>query len=93
MEHIRPAADLRLNSILLATDFSQVSEKALRHSLAIARHYRAKFNLAHVVSSLGFTLCGPGCGEYRDRGSFERCPSVSATSLAGTSKCGTKQAV
>jgi nucleotide-binding universal stress UspA family protein len=59
MELIKPSADLRLNSILLATDFSEASEKALRHALAIARHFGAKFYLAHVVSSLGFTLVGP----------------------------------
>jgi nucleotide-binding universal stress UspA family protein len=59
MSLVAPAADLQLKSILVATDFSEASEKALRHALAIARHYGAKFYLVHVVSSLGFTLVGP----------------------------------
>jgi nucleotide-binding universal stress UspA family protein len=48
-----------LNSVLLATDLSETSRKALRHAVAIARHYRAKFYFAHVVSGLVCTLTGP----------------------------------
>lgn len=58
MSLVAPTVDLRLKSILVATDFSEASEKPLRHALAIARHYGAKFYLVHVVSSLGFTLVG-----------------------------------
>src|SRR6202158_1674068 len=54
-----PAA-LKPRSILIATDFSEASEKALRHSLALARSYGSRFCLAHVVSSLGLTMAGPG---------------------------------
>ena len=54
-----PAVEIDLKSVLIATDFSEASEKPLRHALAIARHYGAKFYLVHVVSSLGFTLVGP----------------------------------
>lgn len=53
------ALEIRLKSVLIATDFSEASEKALHYALAIARHYGAKFYLAHVVSGLGFTLAGP----------------------------------
>ncbi len=53
------AEDLRVKSVLVATDFSATSQKAVRHALAIARHYEAKLYLVHVVSSLGFTLAGP----------------------------------
>lgn len=48
-----------VKSVLIATDFSRASEKALCHGLAIARHFRAKLSLVHVVSSLGLTLAGP----------------------------------
>jgi nucleotide-binding universal stress UspA family protein len=41
---------------LVATDFSENSEKALHHGIAVARRYGAKFYLAHVVSSLGFRV-------------------------------------
>src|SRR5579864_3161712 len=54
------AAVLGPRSVLIATDFSQPSEKALRHSLALARFYGSRFCLAHVVSSLGLTMAGPG---------------------------------
>ncbi len=52
------AADLQLKSVLVATDFSEASEKPLRHALAIARHYGAKFYLANVISSVGFDMAG-----------------------------------
>ena len=54
------AAALKPRSILIATDFSEASEKALRYSLALARFYESRFCLAHVVSSLGLTMAGPG---------------------------------
>jgi len=54
------ATALKPRSILIATDFSEVSEKALRYSLALARFYESKFCLGHVVSSLGLTMAGPG---------------------------------
>jgi nucleotide-binding universal stress UspA family protein len=48
-----------LNSVLLATDLSETSQKALCHAVAIARHYRAKFYFTHVVSGLVCRLTGP----------------------------------
>ena len=54
------AAALKPRSILISTDFSEASEKALGYSLALARFYGSKFCLAHVVSSLGLTMAGPG---------------------------------
>jgi nucleotide-binding universal stress UspA family protein len=51
-------ADIALKSVLLAFDFSEASQKPLHHALAIARHYGAKFYLAHVVSGLGYTIAG-----------------------------------
>ena len=52
------APDIALKSVLVAFDFSQASQKPLHHALAIARHYRAKFYFAHVVSGLGYTIAG-----------------------------------
>lgn len=54
------ATALKPRSVLIATDFSQAAEKALCHALAIARFYGSRFCLAHVVSSLGLTIAGPG---------------------------------
>jgi len=52
------APDIALKSVLVAFDFSQASQKPLHHALAIARHYGAKFYLAHVVSGIGYTIAG-----------------------------------
>jgi nucleotide-binding universal stress UspA family protein len=59
MTFVPAAGDIRVKSVLIATDFSDASDKALRHALAIARHYAAKLYIVHVVSPVGFTLVGP----------------------------------
>jgi len=43
----------------MATDLSPASVKPLHHALAIARHYRAKLYVAHVVSSVPYLMAGP----------------------------------
>jgi Universal stress protein family len=53
------SAALKPRSVLIATDFSETSEKALRYALAIACFYGSKFCLAHVVSSIGLAMAGP----------------------------------
>ncbi len=58
MVSIAPAVNIDLKSVLVAFDFSEASQKPLRHALAVARHYGAKFYLAHVVTSLGYTIAG-----------------------------------
>src|SRR5271165_2101361 len=77
------AAALKPQSILIATDFSDASEKALRYSLALARFYESRFCLAHVVSSLGLTMAGPSaiaaCEEAASREAAELEDSLSQT--------------
>lgn len=51
--------DVRLKSILLATDLSPASEGALYQALGMARSFHATLHVVHVVSSLGMTLAGP----------------------------------
>ncbi len=51
--------DIGVKSVLVAFDYSESSQKALSHAMAIARHFGAKFYLAHVVSHLGYTIAGP----------------------------------
>ena len=78
MSFAGPALDLRLKSVLLATDLSPASVKPLHHALAIARHYRAKLYVAHVVSPIPYLMAGPealerGCeGASRDLQTLER---------------------
>jgi nucleotide-binding universal stress UspA family protein len=54
-----PAVEVGLKRILVATDFSAPSNKAVQFAAAVGRGYGAKVYLAHVVSALGFTLAGP----------------------------------
>jgi nucleotide-binding universal stress UspA family protein len=58
MATLATPAGIALKRILVATDFSSCSEKALHHALAIARTYQSHLYLIHVVSSLGFTMAG-----------------------------------
>ena len=51
--------DSHFRSILVATDFSESSDKALQHGIVIARRCAATICLMHVVSSLGLTMAGP----------------------------------
>lgn len=53
-----PTSDIALKSILVASDFTEASHKPVRHAISIARHFKAKFYLGHVVSSVGFTIAG-----------------------------------
>lgn len=59
MPSVAPSVATALKSILVATDFSKVSEKPIRHAFSIARHFGAKFYLTQVVSSLGYMFAGP----------------------------------
>ena len=43
------SARVSLKRVLFATDFSLSSEIALSHALAIARRYRSKIYVAHVI--------------------------------------------
>ena len=53
-----PASRVSIRKVLAATDFSPLSEKALRQALSIARRYHSKFYIVHVVSSWGFSVAG-----------------------------------
>ena len=45
--------------ILIATDYSPCSSKAMQYGLAVARSYHSAVNLVSIVSSLGFVMAGP----------------------------------
>jgi len=59
MPFVESVLKLRLNCILLATDLSPASVKPLHHAQAIARHYRAKLCVAHIVSPVPYLMAGP----------------------------------
>ncbi len=54
-----PVVDIKLKSVLIATDFSPTSEKPLHHALAITGHYGAKIYVVHVVRALGYLMAEP----------------------------------
>lgn len=59
LTRIHPGS-LDVKSVLIASDFSPASERALRHALAIARNFDAELHLVHVVTpSPGFAMDGP----------------------------------
>src|SRR5262245_45236935 len=44
-----PDAGVSLVNILVATDFSEISERALDHALSLARQYNSRIFLTHVI--------------------------------------------
>ncbi len=52
-----------IRSILIATDLSLRCQNAMGYAIEIARRYEATLHVLHVVSSLGYTLCGPEVAE------------------------------
>lgn len=51
---------IQFKQVLIATDFSDASRKALLYAMAIARYRCARLYVVHVVSSIGYKLAGPG---------------------------------
>ena len=58
MAVVQAPAAIALKNILVATDFSPCSDRALRYALPIARRYGATVHLTHIVDSLGYVLTG-----------------------------------
>lgn len=50
---------ISIHRVLMATDFSEHSSRALQHALAVARHYKAGLDLVHVIRPAIYNLCGP----------------------------------
>jgi len=62
---------ISLKNILLATDFSEASEKAFNYAVAVARHHGSKIFLMHVMppDSIAFMLESP---DQHQRGEVQR---------------------
>lgn len=54
------SVQISLKRILIATDFSECSERALLVSLGIAQQYGAKLHVVHAVPSEGYGVAGAG---------------------------------
>jgi nucleotide-binding universal stress UspA family protein len=51
MQETYSSSEVRLDSVLVATDFSVVSKQAVLYATAIARRHNSKLFIAHVVTS------------------------------------------
>src|SRR5262245_23437520 len=49
---------LALNNVLVATDFSEVADEALRYGRTLARQFGANLHVLHVAQSLMATAVG-----------------------------------
>lgn len=49
MTHINLTFPIRIQNVLLATDFSDASVAAVGHAAAVARSYQGKVDIVHVV--------------------------------------------
>jgi nucleotide-binding universal stress UspA family protein len=76
LSFVDSALDLRLKSVLIATDLSPASAKPLHHGLAIARHYGAKLYVAHVVSPAAYLMAGPEALELAYQGASEEAQQL-----------------
>jgi nucleotide-binding universal stress UspA family protein len=53
------APSVGFRKILIATDFSAYSNKALHYGLRLARRYHSEVEVVSIVSSLGYAMAGP----------------------------------
>jgi nucleotide-binding universal stress UspA family protein len=56
---VAPQVSLALRNVLVATDFSPCSERALLHAVAAAHHFGSTLHLVHVVQSRNYCLLPP----------------------------------
>ena len=54
-----PATQVSFSKIMVATDFSPASERALEYAISIARRFGSKIYLSHVISLDGYPLIAP----------------------------------
>ena len=59
MASTAPQAALDIRNVLIATDFSACSNRALLHAIAAARHFGSTLHVAHVVRPMLFSFCAP----------------------------------
>ena len=59
-----------LTKILVTTDFSAVSDRALDYAIALARRYDARIYLAHVITPDPFQFLGDARRFDHDTGQF-----------------------
>ncbi len=59
MPSIAPKAALALRNILIATDFSPCSDRALLHAVAAAHRFSSTLHVVHVIPAAMFAIGPP----------------------------------
>ena len=54
-----PAKQVSFSKIMVATDFSPASERALEYAISIARRFGSKIYLSHVITLDGYPMIAP----------------------------------
>jgi nucleotide-binding universal stress UspA family protein len=62
-----PGTKVSLDKILLATDFSPASDRALEYALSLARHYGSHLYVTHVITLDGYPLIAPDLAAAREQ--------------------------
>jgi nucleotide-binding universal stress UspA family protein len=56
MKELEPKAEISIDKVLFATDFSPATEPALSYAVTIADRYRSQLYVAHVINLESFEL-------------------------------------
>jgi len=62
-----PEKKTSLDKILLATDFSPASDRALEYALSLARHYGSHLYVTHVITLDGYPMIAPDLAASREQ--------------------------
>ncbi len=62
-----PETKISLDKILLATDFSPASDRALEYALSLARHYGSHVYVTHVISLYEYPMMAPDVATAREQ--------------------------
>lgn len=61
-----PEPKVSLDKILLATDFSPASDRALEYALSLARHYGSLLYVTHIITLDGYPMIAPDLAVARE---------------------------
>lgn len=59
MSATAPQAALAIRNVLIATDFSPCSERAVLHAVAVAHHFHSTLHVAHIIKPSLFSMSPP----------------------------------
>lgn len=73
-----PETKVSLDKILLATDFSPASERALEYALSLARHYGSHLYVTHIITLYGYPLIAPDLAAAREQKYYQEAKDAMA---------------